>query len=296
MLRSLLLALASLLWAVGIQAQTQAACTFNLLPMTVTTPNLGAVPWRPQGINDFGTVVGAVSRSAVDHSATVGIIRWPGGGVTAMTKTYFVARNNKGSTIGFALGGTFGATTSKPILLNGTTISDITLKGLGKEIVFLFGINKWGTIVGVYVDPSFRHGFKRWRHGGFITLEFPGSFETFPTSVNDNGTVVGTYVIGNGQRISGFIYDKGQWATLDLPGVLETFLVGITNAGVIFGNGIKQDGTTVPFLYQNGTFKVISIPNSDPYSRRLMSISPRRGLILAVTGDLTEQGFIAQCQ
>src|SRR5262249_18446059 len=162
----------------------------------------GVVPWRPQGINDFGTVVGGVDRSAVDHSAAVGIIRWPGGGVTAMTKTDLIARNNKGITIGFSFANVPGGTiTSKPLLLNGTAISDITLHGIVNEIENLYSINKWGTIVGVYFDPGHlhKHGFKRWRHGGFVILDFPGSLETFPFSVNDNGTVVGTYVIGNGQ-------------------------------------------------------------------------------------------------
>jgi hypothetical protein len=244
MQRAVLFSLVLLLCANAALAQTQASCTFTFLPMKVTTPNLGAVPWNPRGINDFGTVVGGVTRGAVDHSATVGIIRWPGGGVTAIPKTAFVARNNKGITIGYAEFKVLGGTGSKPILLNGTTISDITLNGDAQ--IEINSINKWGTIVGAYSGAAL--GFKRWRHGGFINLGFPGSGMTVPLSINDNGTVVGYYVVGSGPRTDGFIYDKGQWATLNLPNVLSTALVGITNAGVIIGTGYKLDGATVPLF------------------------------------------------
>jgi hypothetical protein len=285
-----------LLCSIATLAQTQASCTFTFLPNKFTIPDLGTMVWNPQGINDFGTVVGTAPRFP-----PVGIIRWPRGGVTALPKTNLTARNNKGISMGFAEDRIVGrGTIRKPILLNGTTISDITLNGLRRYAFIdrVTSINKWGTIVGTYSEFSAGDtSFKRWPHGGFISLDFPGSGLTVPLSINDDGTVVGYYVLGNGSRFHGFIYDKGQWATLDLPKVSSTALVGITNTGVIIGTGYKLDFSPLPFLYENGTFKVISVPNSIPGTTGLTSISPKRGLILGgARFSPGRMAFIATCQ
>jgi len=60
---------------------------------------------------------------------------------------------------------------------------------------------------------------------------------TGPIGINDNGTVVGTYV-KNLNR--GFIFHNGQWATLDYPHAVDTILVGIANDGKIIGNVFLQ--------------------------------------------------------
>ena len=131
-----------------------------------------------------------------------------------------------------------------------------------------------------------------------ITLDFPGEVRgtTKPAGINDLGAVVGTYRDTNG-HLHGFIFHNGQWATLDYPHAVDTELVGITNAGKIIGNAFFLNGPRTLFLYENGTFKVISVPNSDPGTRSLMSISPKQGLILGVTaGPAGRPAFIAQCQ
>lgn len=85
-------------------------------------------------------------------------------------------------------------------------------------------------------------------------------------------------------------------ATLDYPNASATVLVGITNADAIVGNAFVNASTT-PFLHKNGTFKIIVIPNSDPGTQGLLSISPKLGLILGVTDARTgKSAFIAHCQ
>lgn len=165
--------------------------------------------------------------------------------------------------------------------------------------VFPSGINKWGTVIGEYLDPdlSNAHGFKRWSNGTTHTLDFPGAAPntTRPAGINDLGTVVGSYKDISG-RDHGFILHKGQWATLDYPNASDTTLVGISNAGQIIGRA-PLGGVWVLFLYENSTFKVISVPNSDPGSRSLNSISPKQGLILGrMSNPFSSQGFIAKCQ
>jgi probable HAF family extracellular repeat protein len=291
MLCAPLFALVPLLWSLATQAQTQAACTFNFFSKTtkIKLQNGSPVFIQPVGINDFHTIVG-YAFPVTDR----GLIRWANGGVTSVKGTSSLhARNNHGTSIGFDL-------TGKAVLVNGPssspTITPIVLAVSNPDIVEVNGINKWGTIVGVYVPPDrFRsHGFKLWETGTTHKLDFPGAVVTQPNGINDLGTVVGSYSDNNNSS-HGFIFHNGQWATLDYPHASNTVLVGITNTGKIIGNAFEN--VSIPFLYENGTFKVISIPNSDPFEQSVMSISPKQGLILGITAvTVSQPAFIAQCQ
>ncbi len=273
------------------QAQTQAACTFNFFSPTTPFKLPDGTPLfiQPLGINDFGTIVGYSSPGKAR-----GLIRWANGGVTRVKGTIFLnARNDHGTSVGLDL-------TGRGILVNGTTITPIVLDVNNTFIDEVRGINKWGTIVGRYFSPL-THGFKRFNNGTTHTLDFPGAEETTtePLGINDNGMVVGSYDTFDGTH--GFIFHNGQWATLDYPHAVDTELVGITNAGKIIGNAFFVGGfadlSRTLFLYENGTFKVISVPNSDPETRSLMSISPKQGLILGVTDVAAgSPAFIVQCQ
>src|SRR5438552_3540488 len=292
MLRALLLTLVTLLWSLATQGQTQAACTFNFFSTTTPFTYLGTQQFiNPRGINDFGTIVGYTT-----PRKPRGLIRWANGGVVKVKGTRFLtARNDHGTSLGFDK-------SDNPILVNGPTSSPtITPIVFGANITGipgdgLNGINKWGTIVGLgVVNNSVYHGFKRWNTGTTHTLDFPGASFTTPLGINDNGTVVGAYDGADGLT-HGFIFNNGQWATLDYPQASYTALVGITNAGKIIGNAFVNSSQT-PFLYDNGTFKVISVPNSAPGLVDLRSISPKLGLILGVTDiNFGKPAFITQCQ
>ena len=271
-------------------AQTQASCTFSFFKLSVNIPGLGPGFMAPAGINDFGTVVGAAIPSNDQIAPNrVASIRWANGGFTFPLGTGapsgLVHRNDSGISIG-DVGGA-------PILLRGTTASDIDFAGLGSQVQSIngiTGINKWNSIVGSYNTSSAVNAFKRFSNGGFTTFRFPGSLSTFPTSINDLGAVVGSYFVGPpGVQLpqNGFVYHKGQWATLNYPTALFTDLTGISNDGVIVGNATDTVGG---FLYKNGVFKVISAPSGAPTN--VVDISPILGLILGTT---TGGGFIAKC-
>jgi hypothetical protein len=294
MLRALLLTLIPLLWPLGTQAQTQAACTFKFFsPATPLKLSDGTpVLIQPVGINDFGTIVGVGSTGS---ASSIGLIRWANGGFTHVKGTeYLTARNDHGTSVGFDL-------TGNAVLVSGSTITPVVID-VNNGGVFPRGINRNGTIIGQYAKPNLlsNHGFKRFKNGTTHILEFPGAVlgGTQPAGINDDGTVVGSY-FGSDRLIHGFIFHNGQWATLDYPHSFFTALVGITNTGKIIGiaDGI-QDSSRTPFLYENGAFKVISVPNSAPRLVDLRSISPKLGLILGVTDDrqTSQPAFIAQCQ
>jgi hypothetical protein len=276
--------------ASGIYAQTQASCTFKLFPLNVSVPNIGTLFLVPAGVNDYGTIVGAASLpTAID----VAFVRWANGGITlplGTSESSLADRNDHGTSIDY-MGPESGQT---PILLNGTMATPIQfVPSNGGGPFNVFSINNWGSIVGfgVVLDLN-THGFKRWSNGSFLTLDFPGAVNTLPSSINDSGAVVGDYSDASGVS-HGFMYLNAKWATLDYPNASQTFLGGISNSGEIVGNA-TVNGAATAFLYVNGTFKVISVPNSPPNSTGVAEISPKIGLI-AGTNLGTSQGFVGTC-
>jgi len=277
--------------ALAAQAQTQASCTFQFF--SPTTPfklhNGKPVFIEPLGINDFGRIVGYASPGTVH-----GLIRWPNGSVTRVKETSFLRGDNDHNTsVGEDV-------TDQGIVLNGSTITPIVLDVNNGGVSEAKGINNSGTIIGRYQPPNHNgaHGFKRFNNGTTHTLDFPGAMPgtTEPYGINDNGIVVGLYEAPDAS-VHGFIFNKGQWATLDYPHASFTVLVGITNDGRIIGTADTVNFSTKQFLYENGTFKVISVPNLNPGTGGLLSISPKRGLILGVTtANAGDPAFIAQCQ
>ena len=101
------------------------------------------------------------------------------------------------------------------------------------------GINKAGTIVGVYLGSDKKyHGFVR--SGTVCTpVDVSGATETFVTGVNDAGTIVGYYRDSNG-TYHGFVQNgaKGtHYHDIDYPGANNygTHAHGINNAGTVVG-------------------------------------------------------------
>jgi hypothetical protein len=287
MIRALLFALVALLCSVATQAQTQASCTFTFFPLTLNLPNVGTGNLSPNGINDFGTVVGLAD---FQNGSEAGFIRWANGGITfpmgTSSQSSLADRNDGGLSIGSSF--------PNQILLNGTTVTPIELNVTNFGF-FANGVNKWNSIVGTYLDSKSNiHGFKRWSNSGAISLDFPGASQTRPARINDGGAIVGLYDDPGGQA-HGFIYHNGEWATLDYPNTPETALTGISDAGVIIGNGVDIGEIPTAFAYDKGVFKVISVPNSPTHSTIVTGISPKLGLIVGVNLSPAGQGFIATC-
>jgi probable HAF family extracellular repeat protein len=287
-------ALSVVLFAASIaQAQTQASCSFSFFQTTFFTPPLSRFgPLSPSGINDFGTVVGVAFQT--------GFIRWANGGFSFPASTSsLVSRNDRGASLGYDSQG-------NGIILSGATVSSaaVTIAGNtynGPGVSFV-SMNNWGSIVGLYADSGgIARGFKRWNNGKGFVLNFPASFVavnsgTFPTAINDSGFIVGFTQI----PYHGFIYHKGRWAVLHFPNANSTMPAGISNAGVIVGNAGFPNGTTKGFLYKNGSFKVVSPPNSvgPGVGSGVVGISLRSGLILGFADlpNSPRQGYIAKCK
>jgi hypothetical protein len=238
--------------ALSLRAQTQAKCTFNIF-------QLNDLQTTVFGVNDYGTVVGEADFTS---SPQKGFIRYSGSGVSyfsapSSAATRLTGRNDAGTSVG-VYSSLNAITIAKGFMLSGSAFTSIVHPNavLGTSLT---GINKYDSVVGWYYDASEnQHGFKRYSNGGYAALNYPasGASPTIPQGINDGGAIVGSY--GNQH---GFILHNGTWATLDYPNSSRTELLGISNAGVIVGlNHATQQG--ISFMYVNGAFKTINIPNS----------------------------------
>jgi hypothetical protein len=64
----------------------------------------------------------------------------------------------------------------------------------GATLTLARAVGKYGNIVGIYVDPSGRHGFLRDRDGNFERIDYPGASSTEIYGANRRGTLSGSYV------------------------------------------------------------------------------------------------------
>ena len=92
----------------------------------------------------------------------------------------------------------------------------------------------------------------------FVSLTYPGGFQTSPDGLNDRASVVGWYY-GSDGNLHGFVYDGSQYTTVDYPGASATGPAGINNNGVIAGYYNDQQGTH-GFIDNNGTLASFDCP------------------------------------
>ena len=121
------------------------------------------------------------------------------------------------------------------------------------------GLNQSGAIAGIYIDPnSVQHGFLRNRDGNFTTYDAPGagtdSFEgtgcpsDCPTSLNDQGQIMGTYIDAN-FVFHGYLRDHdGKIMTVDPVGSIFTFSSVINDPGAITGYYLDTNNVFHGFL------------------------------------------------
>jgi hypothetical protein len=125
--------------------------------------------------------------------------------------------------------------------------------------VFLKGINNKGQIVG-YVSDEKESGFVITGEN-VAPIAFPEAYWTAPSSINDVGDVVGTYLRGN-ESGGGFLYKGGQFTTLFVPGSLTTAPSGINNTGVIVGSFADSKSVNHGFVRIGHRYVTLDFPGS----------------------------------
>lgn len=264
--KSAALALSLLLAFSTISKAQTATCTnwnFFKAPSPATQTNAS-------GINRWNVVTGQTAQNTTPQSK--GFIRYADGSI----KTYLfpssvwtglARRNSQGVTVG-SYGDSSYNNYVHGLVISGSQTATIDYPGALST--WVTGINYWGSIVGYYFGPTGTiNGFEL-KNGVFTRIHFPGAGLTQAESISDTGVIVGYYEnkLSNGALGAphGFVFAKGTYKTLDDPkGALHyaygTRLLDINASGVIVGT-YHLNGNDYSFLYSNGTFKDIKVPNA----------------------------------
>jgi hypothetical protein len=282
-------------------AQTQASCQFTTFNIRFSLNSGGMLDLIPQGVNDYGTVAGSAYNNA--DLSVKGFTRFSGGGISyyqhGSSDTSFTDRGNSGVNLGVYGSSTALASASgTPFTMQGSTVTPVsmTINGKAYSKFTVWGTNRWGSIVGAFADSSGKiHAFKRFSNGSAIQLDYPGAVHTVASAINDNDTIVGFYSKTASPSLwrHGFIYNNNRWATVDYPdSTLQTELSGISNANLITATTIKGSNALNSFIYVNGTFKKIVMPNSGNPTYAY-GVSPNKGFITGFSGF---KGYVASCK
>jgi hypothetical protein len=137
---------------------------------------------------------------------------------------------------------------------------EITLPGHPSADFTVTGVNSNGDIVGtINSDTLPVNGYVL--HNGKITLLLvPGSDITLPTSINDQGVVVGGSLAELVNENPAFMWKNGVFTNLVPPGSFGFVNANkVSNSGVVVGSFQAIDATH-GFAFENGTFTKIDAP------------------------------------
>jgi hypothetical protein len=203
------------------------------------------------GINDFGQIVGQYS----DSTGTHGFL-YSAGTFTSLDYPKFpgdhsgqntIARgvNNSGQIVGL-----YGNATGMHGFLDDHG-SFSTIDYAGTTQLNLFGVNDPGQIVGVSAGPN---GYL-YSGGSFSAINCPGgSGGTEPFDINNQGLIVGEYVVANVQQ--GFLDAGGDCSTIAFPGAtFGTVAFGVNDSGAIVGQYGDSDQA-------NGLHGFLAVPQA----------------------------------
>lgn len=212
----------------------------------------------PSALNDNGAIVGSLSSGSGATFHTIGFLfsagnfthfRFPGSADT------FANDMNKNGVIV----GTFsGASGSGSFMVHNGVFQRVTLPGFPNAFTVANGVNDLGDIVGVFTRNGSNVGFLL--HQGKLTIiSFPGAAGgTFPSSINNQGVVVGTFFTGE-QRDGrhGFMWKNGAFTNVEFPGADATFPTKISNNGDIVGTYIDPVLDEHGFSFDKGRYSTI---------------------------------------
>ncbi len=138
----------------------------------------------------------------------------------------------------------------------------ITLPGFPNADFTVAGVNSNGDVVGtINSDTLPVNGFLL--HNGKVTiLSFPGADVTQPTSINDEGVVVGGYLIQAVNSNPAFMWKDGVFSNIKPPdSIPEPFVFPskVSNSGVVVGSYQPESGGS-GFALKNGIYSKFDGP------------------------------------
>ena len=140
---------------------------------------------------------------------------------------------------------------------------EITIPGFPNVPAVAHGVNDNGDVVGEFASNNADLGFLL--HNGKLTiLSFPGAQGgTVPKSINDQGVIVGFYLLGPEATARGFMWKNGVFSNLNPPaaGNGHSLPMKISNAGDVVGEFTSSvDNLLHGFSFDQGRYTTINAP------------------------------------
>jgi uncharacterized membrane protein len=236
-------------------------CSFQ----TLNFPASAILP-VPSALNDKGAIVGTFLAGSLRHSH--GYFLYQGKFTSFMFPGSIdtTARDISGNGI---IVGDYSANSFPglhPYMVHSGGFHEITLPGFSNDnaAVTATRVNDNGDVVGTILSgtSAFDVGFLL--HNGKVTiLSFPGAQAgTEPTSINDEGVIVGSYALSiNDEAPRGFMWKAGVFSNVNPPDSGGSSQPKkISNAGDIVGSYNTADGVEHGFSFDHGKYTKIDAP------------------------------------
>jgi len=252
--------------------------------------DLGTLSTSLFGINNAGNMAGSVGENGQANQGFVDI-----GG----TVTMFYANGSSDSTYAYSINnsnevvGDYYDSNGYPHCYSRDASGTITLiNAPNTYLTACFGVNDSGEIAGVWVDYNGQlHGF----------LDNAGTFTELPfywaTSLNNTGSVVGTYVgpgSANGVQYGYLAEPKAfaSYAGVQLSGAQSTAIYGINDKKSMVGTYTDSGGASHGFLFAKNKLTNIDDPNAQAGSTFAFGINSASDIVGGYTnGGGVEVGF-----
>ncbi|MCU1221712.1 MAG: extracellular repeat protein, family [Candidatus Angelobacter sp.] len=230
-----------------------------------TIPSPAGTTTTPTDLNDNGAIVGFLGSGSGATFHITGFL-FSGGKFThfrfpGSADTFPRDINKNGVIVGsFDVTGGRG---QRAFRVQSGTFSEVKIPGFPNAPAVAQGINDLGDIVGQFNRNGSDVGFLL--HQGKLTvISFPGATSgTFPTSINNQGVIVGTYLVAEQRSGSqGFMWKNGAFTNIQFPGAAATFPTKINDHGDIVGTYVDSSQFEHGFAFENGRFSTIDTPGS----------------------------------
>jgi probable HAF family extracellular repeat protein len=273
---------------IGIIVVLTALSNTQAASYTYTTLNYpGATHTEAWDINDAGTIVGWYENRSDEMWETHGFAldgtTWTPLDYPGATWTFPHGINKGGKIAGFYMTGVCIGFT-----LSGATYIPLEIHP-GASETYVYRINDADTVVGHFVGSP---GSSFTLSGTTYTLlDYSPSWTFTPYDINNDETIVGTYIedadrINHGRSLSGT-----TWTTLDYPGATNTYAYGINNVGTIIGAYEDTSGNTHGFSYDGITWTTLDYPGATYTEAHGIN---DKGMIVGMYRDATgTHGFLA---
>jgi uncharacterized membrane protein len=264
----------------------------------LTIPAPAGSTTSPTALNDNGAIVGLLQQGTGTNFHTTGFLfsngtfthfRFPGS-----TDTFANDINKNGVIVGsFDVTGVNG---HRAFMVRNGVFQQVTIPGFPNTPAVANGVNDLGDIVGIFDRNNLTVGFLL--HQGKLTIiSFPGAASgTFPSSINNQGVIVGHYLTGE-QRdgAHGFMWKNGAFTNIDFPAAVATFPAKISNNGDIVGTYIDGPQFEHGFSFDKGRYSTIDRPETGFQDTQIVAVNGFDNVLGFASGSSGVKWFKGFC-